>query len=80
MGGGPGSYQSKLIADEIARRDDELGRRFEEAMKNQPDVKNEVKLNIHIDSNNRVMTTSSDMKTSTQISVQRGDFTAPPRH
>lgn len=64
MGGGPGSYQVRVIDEELARRLENF----------KPEVKNDIRLSINIDPAGRVTTQTSDLNTTTHIDLNRGEL------
>lgn len=58
MGGGPNSSQVRTIDAELAKRQ----------------VKNDITLNVRIDSQGRVFTDTTDMNTRSRVNVKRGAF------
>jgi len=68
MGGGPNSFQVRTI-------DAELARRWQNGSNARPQPqKNEIKIELQIDSGGRVFARSNDMNTSAVIGGKRGDF------
>jgi len=80
MGGGKNSWQGKLISGELDTRFSlqESDKRIEDAVRGVENIlkskPNNITLNISVDQNGRVTSSSNDPNTSTRINLKRGNF------